>query len=99
MRDTKKDFVPIISALGAAIMLSSLAIPILTSTVIDPYLHKTDLGTIYFDFYANNKHNNKIFFIGSSYIQYGINASAIEKALSYSYEVYNLGYAADSPSL
>lgn len=94
--NAKKDFPRTIFALVAAIMFSFALIQILTSAAIDPYLHATNRYVNYFDFYANNKEENKIYFIGSSFVEYGINASEVERGLNYSYKAYNLGISADT---
>ena len=94
--DTNKDILRTLSVLAAAILLSCVLIQILTSAVIDPYLHATNRYVNYFDFYANNKDKNKIYFIGSSFIEYGVNASEVERMMNYSYKAYNLGISADT---
>lgn len=94
--DTNKNILRTLSVLAAAILLSCVLIQILTSAVIDPYLHATNRYVNYFDFYANNKDENKIYFIGSSFIEYGVNASEVERAMNYSYKAYNLGISADT---
>jgi len=94
--DTKTNFLRTLSVLVAAILLSCVLIQILTSVAIDPYLHATNRYVNYFDFYANNKEENKIYFIGSSFVEYGVNASEVERAMNYSYKAYNLGISADT---
>lgn len=94
--DTKTDILRSLSVLVAAILLSCVLIQILTSVIIDPYLHATNRYVNYFDFYANNKEENKIYFIGSSFVEYGVNASEVERAINYSYKAYNLGISADT---
>lgn len=93
----KTDFSNLIFIAGAAIILLYIIILVLTSAVIDPYLLATNRYVNYFDFYENNDKTNKIYFIGNSYTEYGVNASVIERELNYSYNVYNLGVGGDTP--
>lgn len=97
MDPKKKDWDHIIAIPCAVILLSCVIILILTSAVIDPYLHSTDRFVKVFDFYENNNEKNKIYFVGNSYTEYGVNASAVEMGLNYSYKIYNLGTGGDTP--
>lgn len=95
--DSKNGFVRILFALGVAVLLLCIIIPILTSAIIDPYLHSTNRYVNMFEFYKNNTEDNKIFFIGNSYTRDGVNASAVEIGLNNSYKVYNMGVGGDTP--
>jgi len=95
--DEKADFSDLIFIAVAAIIILYIIMLALTSAVIDPYLHATNRYVNYFDFYENNNKTNKIYFIGNSYTEYGVNASIIEHEINYSYNVYNLGVGGDTP--
>lgn len=100
--NSRKDFVQVISILSAAVLLSFAAISILTSAVIDPYLHARDEVTNILDFYANNKEENKIYIIGDSLTLCGVDADSLELMLNssnYSYKVYNIAKNCDTPLL
>ena len=65
-----------------AIVSSMLIILVLTSITIDPYIKATNWGVNLFDFYENNKENNKIYFLGDSLAVYGVDPVIIGKILS-----------------
>jgi hypothetical protein len=65
----------------AAIVGSMLIILVLTSVAIDPYIKATNWGVNLFDFYENNNESNKIFIIGDSLPQWGIDSMIIDDYL------------------
>jgi hypothetical protein len=86
----------------ASIFSSIFLIIIITSFVIDPYIKETDWGTNLFEFYENNKDNNKIYIIGDSLSQCGIDPIILENYLqkqNQSYSVYSLYQEGDLPKV
>jgi hypothetical protein len=61
-----------------AIVSSMLIILALTSVAIDPYMKATNWGVNLFEFYENNNETNKIYFIGDSLPQWGIDSTIVE---------------------
>ncbi|MCJ7443179.1 MAG: hypothetical protein MUO26_01375 [Methanotrichaceae archaeon] len=91
---------PVLAAIIASIFCSIIMILLLTNTVIDPYLKATNWSINLFDFYENNNEVNKIYILGDSLAQMGIDPLATGDYLkknNESFKVYNLHYAGDNP--
>ena len=90
----------IILATIAAIVCAGLIIFILTIFWIDPYIEKTNWNAKVFSFYKNNKESNKIYILGDSLSERGINATSIEEYLKQNnklFNIYVLWFAGDTP--
>lgn len=84
-----------------AIFSSVLIVLVLTNVVLDPYIKATNWGVNLFEFYENNKENNKIYFIGDSQTVFGVDPMIIENTMrsdNLSFKVYNIAYPCDSPA-
>lgn len=98
----------IIAVLVAAFIIAFIVNVILLSLLVGPYLNETNRVVNIFNLYRNLECSSqeKIFIIGSSQIEAGIDSSLIEKLIKknvnktdalLSAQVYNLGYPGDTP--
>ena len=98
----------IIATLVAAFIVSFIINAILLQVLVGPYLNETNRVVNIFNLYRNleDSPQEKIFFVGSSQIEAGIDSSIIEKLIGknenkidagLSAQVYNLGYPGDTP--
>lgn len=92
----------IILATIVAVVCSGFVIFILTNFLIGSYIEKTRWDAKLFDFYKNNKESNKIYFVGDSLQERGINVTSIEEHLKENkklFNIYNLWWAGDTPKV
>ena len=98
----------IIATLVAAFIISFIINAILLHVLVGPYLNETNRVVNIFNLYRNleGSSQEKIFIIGSSQIEAGIDSNLIEKLIEkneskmnprLSAQVYNLGYPGDTP--
>lgn len=98
----------IIATLAAAFIISLVINAILLQVFVGPYLNETNRVVNIFNLYRNleGSSQEKIFIIGSSQIEAGIDSSLIEKLIEkneskinprLNAQVYNLGYPGDTP--
>lgn len=98
----------IAATVAAAIIISLIINAILLNVLVGPYLNETNRIVNIFNLYRNleDTPQEKIFIIGSSQIQAGIDGNLIEKLVeknedkmtsNSNAQVYNLGYPADTP--
>lgn len=84
---------------GALICASILTI-FITHAIIDPYIKSANFHAMLVEFCANNKENNKVYFIGDSLTGFGVNSNSINRKLiseNIPFYVNNLQYRADCP--
>jgi hypothetical protein len=91
----------IIATVVAAIIISFIINAILLHVLVGPYLNETNRVVNIFNLYRNLEDipQEKIFFVGSSQIEAGIDSNLIENKIDagLSAQVYNLGYPGDTP--
>ena len=98
----------IIATVVAAFIISFIINAILLHVLVGPYLNETNRVVNIFNLYHNleDSPQEKIFIVGSSQIEAGIDSNLIEKLIGknenkidagLSAQVYNLGYPGDTP--